>query len=304
MAYLITALVLAGLASLAGGALAVWFGGVWYRFLRYHRRKGLPLPDGPRWSDRIGHWLRESWALVLIHLWRLERGPPRLVPPQAGQPVVCVHGFTQDRTNFAALRRRLWLRGRPSVSLDLGLPGRHPRRLARVVIEGLEKVLAEHPDDRIDVLCHSMGGLVLRDALDQRPDLGGRLAAIVTLGSPHQGTAGARWPVRLWPEAGGLARGSAWMRGLKTLDQLAPHARTVTVAGSADYIVYPQSTCHLQGSEAVDLHGVGHAGLLTEPDAIDVVLAAIDGAPLPEREGITVRPGEPVSRAGPRTRQA
>ena len=288
MIYVATAVTLAVLLSAAGWVLVVWFGGAWFRFFRYHRKKGLPLPDGPRWSDRIGHWLRESYALLMIHVWRLERGPPRLAPAADGDLVLCVHGFTQDRTNFSALRRRLWMAGRPSDSIDLGLPGRHPRKLARKVIAGLEAMIARHPGRPIDVVCHSMGGLVLRDALATRPDLAAPIRTIVTLGSPHHGTAGARWPVRLWPEAGGLARGSDWIASLPTLAEVAPDARTVTLAGSADYIVYPQDTAHLPGSEHVDLHGIGHAGLLTDERVMDTVIAAFDGEELPEGRGVTV----------------
>jgi len=290
MIYVATAATLLALLTAAAWVLGIWFGGSWYRFKRYHRRKGLPLPDGPRWSDRIGHWLAESAALFRIHVWRLERGPPRMAPPADGDPVLCVHGFTQDRTNFAALRRELWMRGRPSTSIDLGLPGKHPRKLAAGVVQALEALRAEHPDRPLDIVCHSMGGLVLRDALRHRPDLIDGIRTIVTLGSPHHGTAGARWPVRLWPEAGGLARGSDWIASLPTLAQLAPQARTVTVSGSADYIVYPQDTAHLPGSEHVDFHGIGHAGLLTDRRVIRTVLAAFDGQALPQAPGVQVSP--------------
>lgn len=266
-------------------ALGVWFGGAWFRFLQYHRHKDLPLPDGPTWGRRLQHWISEADALVRIHAWRLARGPGTLAPPSdpGVRPVLCVHGFTQDRTNFAALRRRLWTAGRPSVSVDLGLPGRHPSAFADKVCQALEAFDQAYPDHQVDVVCHSMGGLVLRDAVKRRPDLALRIHTVITLGSPHSGTAAARGPLRWWPEADGLARGSAWIAGLPTLAELLPEARTVTVAGTADYIVYPASTCHLPGSEAVDLHGVGHAGLLTRSDVLDLIMAILRGEPVPAR---------------------
>lgn len=284
MVYVATAITLAAMAGLVLWLLFVWFGSVWYRFWRYHRRKGIPLPDGPGWSDRIGHWMREAWALVLIHVWRMERGPRQLGADAPGNPVLCVHGFTQDRTNFSALRRRLWELGRPSIAVDLGIPGQHPERLAWVVYRELERMVEAHPGKPIDIVCHSMGGLVLREALKQRPDLCAHIGTIVTLGSPHHGTAAARWPVRIWPEGGGLARGSDWLAELPSFAESAPNARSVTIGGSADYIVYPLSTCHLEGSEAVNFHGLGHVGLLWDSDVLDTVIAAFDGASLPSAE--------------------
>ena len=322
MVYVATAATLLWLLGAALTVLTVWFGGSWWRFRQYYRRKGLPLPDGPTWAARLHHWFTEATSLIAIHVWRLEQGPPRLAPPASGRTVLCIHGFTQDRTNFSALRRRLWMQGRPSIAVNLGLPGKHPRKLALVVLNALEQLADEREAETIDIVCHSMGGLVLRDALARRPELARGIACIVTLGSPHHGTAAARWPVRMWPEAGGLARGSEWIEALPTLAEAAPAARTVTIGGSADYIVYPLSSCHLPGSEHVDVHGLGHAGLLTDHRILDTVLAAFDGEALPDFPGVT-HPGrttgsppapgdrtdesEPaagpeINRSGPRTR--
>lgn len=259
----------------------MWFGGTWWRFARYHRHKGLELPDGSTWRQRIRNWADESTALMQVMLYKVEAAPRRLVsPPDPGNPVLCVHGFTQDRTNFAKLRRRLWDLGRPSEAIDLGLPGRHPSRYAPRLIAALDELASEHPDDDIDVVCHSMGGVLLRHALLERPDLAPRISTIVTLGSPHHGTAASRGFI-LVPEARGLHRRSPWIADLPSFAELAPHARTVTIGGSADYVVYPLDTCHLDGSERVDLEGIGHAGMLTHPLVHDIIVAAFDGEPLP-----------------------
>jgi hypothetical protein len=270
----------AGTATLA--TLSVWFGGTWFRFARYHRHKGLDLPDGDSWGERLGAWANESTALMQVLLYKVEAAPRRLVAPaDPGPPVLCVHGFTQDRTNFGKLRRTLWDRGRPSEAIDLGLPGRHPSAYAPRLIAALEEIEAEHPHEPVDVVCHSMGGVLLRHVLVERPDLAARIGTIVTLGSPHHGTAASRG-FRFLPEAVGLNRRSPWISGLPTFAELAPHARSVTVGGSADYVVYPLETCHLEGSERVDLRGLGHAGMLTHPRSLAVIVAALDGAPLPD----------------------
>lgn len=294
---LLPLLLLVPLTALGVGILVVWFGGTWFRFARYHRHKGLDAPDGATWAQRLRHWMWESSALVRLFWWKVEAGPRRLIPPDPGVPVLCVHGFTQDRTNFAALRRRLWRSGRPSDAIDMGLPGRHPRRYTpslTVAIEGLDDAF---PDDPIDIVCHSMGGLILRQLLVDRPDVARRIRRIVTLGSPHQGTAAARGPLSVWPEAAGLHRRSAWIAALPDFRALAPHAEVLTVGGTADYVVYPVTTCHLPGSTAVDAEGIGHGGLLTDGEVLDVVEAFLDGVDLPEGDKVRARARSPRPRS-------
>ena len=267
------------------GGLGLWFGGTWWRFARYHRHKGMDLPDGDTWRQRIRNWADEGTALMQVMLYKVEAAPQRLVAPaDPGHPVLCVHGFTQDRTNFAKLRRTLWDLGRPSQAIDLGRPGRHPSGYAPRLIAALEE-----PDEPIDIVCHSMGGVLLRHVLRDRPDLGARVSSIVTLGSPHHGTAASRGFI-LVPEAKGLHRRSPWIADLPTFAELVPHARTVTIGGSADYVVYPLDTCHLDGSERVDMAGLGHAGMLTHPRVHDIILAAFAGEPLPVADRATTQP--------------
>lgn len=259
-------------------ALSAWFASTWLRFYRYHKHKGLVPPDGATWGARIRAWIAEGLAIVRMLTFKLEWGPSALpagVDP--GAPVVCIHGFTQDRTNFSAIRGTLWRGGRSSVSINLGLPGRAPTRYAPSLALRLAAVLDDHPEGPIDLVCHSMGGVLLRQVLSENEQLRHRIRTVITLGSPHHGTAATRGPLRLMPEGRGLHRRSQWITELPDFRDLLPHARTITVAGGADYVVYPMSTCHLPGSEAVNLPEVGHAGLLVEPR----VLALIDAALLP-----------------------
>ena len=268
------------LAVLLGGgalaALAAWFGGTWLRFYRYHRHKGLPLPDGPTWGARVRAWVAEGAAILRLATFKAELGPRALPRPgDAAPPVLCIHGFTQDRTNFSAIRGALWQAGRSSIALDLGLPGRSPSRYVPALTERLGDLWRAFPDGPIDLVCHSMGGLLLREVLRDHPALRERVRTVITLGSPHGGTAGSRGPVRWMPEGHGLHRRSAWIRELPTFSDLVPGARVLTVAGTADYVVYPASTCHLPGSEAFTLAGVGHAGLLLDDRVLDLVVGAL-----------------------------
>ena len=77
--------------------------------------------------------------------------------------------------------------GKADTEVDIRLSGQRLRAL-------LERLEQEHPGVPVDILAHSQGGLVTRAALAEYDHNDARLAqlgAVVTMGSPHNGTDGA-----------------------------------------------------------------------------------------------------------------
>jgi len=256
-----------GAAVGAAGVAATWHHRRW---LAYHRRKGSVPPAGALrlvqvesrdaaqllwWSVRA--FLRDGW----------------LTPADAaGPPVVCVHGYTQNGTNFWGIRRALAESGRPTAAVSLhhrlAPMAWYRRRLRRGLRERLDAV-----DGPVDVVAHSMGGVLLRLVLADDEALRGRIRSVVTLGSPHRGTAAARG-IPLLPEVQALKRRAELLAELPGLCELVP--RVTNLAGTLDTVVYPLNTALEPGAAHVVLP-VGHAGLLTHPDAVDAVLSAVVG---------------------------
>ncbi len=269
MDWLLSALVLLPVVvvGLAAGGIAFHHG----RFVAWHARRGRVAPIG------LGWLLVEARDLMPVLWWHV-RGFLRdglVVPSRAeGRPVVFVHGYTQNATNFWGLRRHLELAGRPTVGVSLfhrlaPLPW-YARRLER----RLEALVRASPDG-VDVVAHSMGGIVLRLVLAARADLRDAVRTVVTLGSPHHGTAAARGFRYLLPEVHALRRGAMKTRGLPHLSDLLPHAKVVSVAGDADTVVYPVETALVPAARHVVLSGIGHAGLLSHPSSWEVVREAL-----------------------------
>jgi triacylglycerol lipase len=227
--------------------------------------------------------LRELGAMVRLGAWHLRArfadGPRRPRGEITGRPVLLVHGFTQNGTNWWGLRRRLERAGRPTVAVSLGRPFRTVAAHSAALVARLRALAGEAPDG-VDVVAHSMGGIVLRHVLAEHPDLAPVVRRVVTLGSPHGGTAGARLAPPSWRvDFAQLAWGSPYLRALPALARVAPHAEITTVAATADLIVYPIATCHERGARRVDLPGLGHAGLLTRAEAHAAVLQALGAEP-------------------------
>lgn len=265
---------------LVAAPLLVWAGVTSYllagrqRYLAYFRHKGVPAPE--RGALAVARVLTlEVGALMTFALWhvvgRFSIG--RHVPPSPkGPPVLCVHGFMQNGTNWVGLRRHLHARGRITQSLSMGPPPREQDRYGDVVERTLESLVRDH--GAVDIVCHSMGGVVLRRVLQRRPDLTRAVARVVTIASPHSGTAATRGLGRL-PEGRAMARRGSWLDELPGLDELVGADAVTTLGSEDDTTVYPVETTRVPGARAVELPGLGHTGLVVYWEALGHVVAAL-----------------------------
>lgn len=189
-------------------------------------------------------------------------------------PVVLVHGLAADGASMWALRRALTGAGRPTWAPHLGPVGRAIEHSAARLAPVLRAAIATCPAaGGVDVVCHSMGGVVLRACLATNPDLTAHIRAVVCIASPHQGTEAASGiPL---PEARQLARGSPWLTALPSLRALLPTAHITTIASRHDAVVYPHDTSRVDDASEHELDHLGHAELLTHTQVVRFVVAAL-----------------------------
>lgn len=181
----------------------------------------------------------------------------------SGVPVVFVHGYMQNRVDFLGLARAL-ARRRIGPLFGFNYPWfgsleSNAKRLERFV----DRVCRETGSAAVDVVCHSMGGLVaiemLRDEARAAPL---KVRRCVTIATPHAGVAW-RGPM--------LGVGAARLRrGSKLLEAHARYALTLpvlSVFSSHDNIVHPKETSHLakRGGRDVEVEGLAHLSLLFAP---------------------------------------
>jgi pimeloyl-ACP methyl ester carboxylesterase len=115
------------------------------------------------------------WLALDEHLDRAGSGEP--------PPVVFVHGLLGDPTNFIVLRGALGGRSFASFSYS---PRLHYQALAGELGRFIEGVCAATGAARVDLVGHSLGGLVARYLVET----GGRrlVRRLVTLGAPYYTT--------------------------------------------------------------------------------------------------------------------
>jgi hypothetical protein len=219
-----------------------------------------------------GATLREVPAFAQIVSWNFRRRRALrgdldvdAVAEDANVVVVAVHGAAADGTSLrawaSALRAHPALAGVPVVAPDHGnvvdALDVHAGRVGVVV----DRLLARAPRARLVFVAHSMGGVVVRHLLASSTAARAATAGIVTVASPHDGTAA----VRVVPLPGLLHLGpsSPALMALPALSTLAPH--TFVAGSTVDNIVYPLPTSLPAGSSPQVFEGIGHASLLTDP---------------------------------------
>jgi triacylglycerol esterase/lipase EstA (alpha/beta hydrolase family) len=178
-------------------------------------------------------------------------------------PVLLLHGYLGTRGSMFMLERRLHDDGICVFSFNLGsLNVRDIRSSAFLIHRKIESILAQTPVKKIDIVGHSMGGLI---GLYYVKKLGGheKVRKLVMLGTPLKGT----WSAIIGIATFGLLSSSAWqlLPGSSFLKELAsgelPHrVQYYTIAAARDWICPPESTT-LDGAESMTVP-LGHSSLV------------------------------------------
>ena len=233
------------------------------------------------------------WHEVVIALkvfvwrqpWRSRAWPDRLAnvsstgegagPTVGAGPrgVLLVHGFMCNRGLWNDWHAELSRRAQPVVAVNLE-PFRGSIDDYVPIIEQAVVALTAATGRAPLVVAHSMGGLAMRAWLRATPDGARRVAHIVTVGTPHQGTWLARWA--LATNARQMQMNSPWLRALAAQEPPDVGRLFTCWHSCADNIVFPLGTAVLQGSKACYLPHVGHVALVDHPQVRADTLALLD----------------------------
>ena len=275
--WLLVAAVLLGLNALALGleqAMAA----------RVHGHDPAPPPGFLR---RVRAWWREAVASARVFGWAMpfasQRWPDRLDGPgPGGRGVLLVHGYLCNRGFWNRWYPRLQAQGIPFVGMSLepvfGSIDDYVDQLDAALVQ-LQRATGQAPL----VVCHSMGGLVLRAWRRARLQQGdtaeatdARLHHVLTIGTPHRGT----WLARFGQQTNAVQMrcDSPWLQALASSESPAWRARFTCVWSDCDNVVFPPCCGVLEGTTSVPRPGRGHQDLLDDPAVFALALALRDGA--------------------------
>ncbi|HKC50597.1 MAG TPA: alpha/beta fold hydrolase [Myxococcota bacterium] len=226
----------------------------------------FPVSRQPVWRLALQETLAFAASGLLLPFgasssqWR----SPRL---RAQRTVVLVHGYLSNRSAMFPLAAYLRVRGFDQV-LSFNYPSTQGvERGARELREFLRRRVR---GGRIDLVCHSLGGLVARAYLQE---LGGarRVDRCITLGTPHSGTYNAYWltsrvGAELRPDSRVLAR-------LRKSRAAAARVRFTSIVAGSDNLVIPR--VFARHERVVHVPDLGHVAMLFSPTVLSHVVAAL-----------------------------
>ncbi|HTO69926.1 MAG TPA: alpha/beta fold hydrolase [Myxococcota bacterium] len=196
-------------------------------------------------------------AIGVLYPFGLAQSRARTPRRREQRTVVLVHGYLSNRSALLPLAQYLRLRGLGPV-LSFGYPSSAGIEPAAVALR--DDLRRRVRGGRIDLVCHSLGGLVARLYLQE---LGGarRVDRCITLGTPHGGTYNAYW---LWSRIGRELRpDSALLARLAASSPSAASVDFLSIVAGSDSLVIPR--VFARHEREVHVPDVGHLALLFAP---------------------------------------
>lgn len=235
-----------------------------------HRGDALARPS---WRARWRAWAAETGCSSRLFLGEQMLREHRWPDAQATAPgvrgVLLIHGHLCNRGVWNDWQPGLRALGVPVIApslepLFVSIDAHAP--VIDAAIRRLEALTGQAPL----VVCHSMGGLVLRAWWRAQVQAGAtsqavsaRVAGVITVGTPHRGTWLARFGLR--PNVRQMRLDSDWLQTLAAAETPAWRARFLCVRSDCDTIVFPPRCALLEGAPVLTLPSRGHLELLDDP---------------------------------------
>lgn len=265
-------------------------------FVEHGVKVAAALTKGARRPQTLPTQVREMASGIVtgaLYPWGFfDAGPGGHVrehadPNDQQTPVLLVHGYMANKSNWFFVERELRRVGFRNIHA-MNYSPRHADvdELAKGCVLRAHEVMVATGSDRIHLIGHSLGGLIIRKAV-QRYGLV-EAASVVTIATPHGGVDLAR----LSPVTGNrnmigvqLRPGSAFLRTMWAESTPMPQTRYVAYYSNLDLLVPGRRAMMLES--ALDATNIlmkdhGHLSIMLAPALVQSVaneLGAIEGFP-------------------------
>lgn len=242
-----------------------------------------PVPPakrlGPLAATRMV--LEEYLAFILVFtivqpFERFFTREDQLSPVAKGRlPVLLVHGYECNRGFWWRIRPRLEAEGWTVATLSLEPVFIGIDQYADVIARRVAEVCEATAAGQVILVAHSMGGLAARAYVRRHGS--GRVARLVTLGSPHHGSRLAA--LGMGENARQMVPDCAWLNEANQLHTCPLPKDTVSIYSYHDNYVMPQASAVLPGARNIGVSGVGHLSMAINSRFLNQVLDELERRP-------------------------
>jgi triacylglycerol lipase len=190
-------------------------------------------------------------------------------------PVVLVHGYGHNRSAWVLVERKLRATGFHRVTTLNYNPLRDDvPAIARKLADHVELVRTLAGVEKVHIVGHSLGGIVLRWYVQE---LGGdrHVATGITVATPHHGTVAALLATPLGLTARQLLPGSSVLRRLRPPAQ-DDAVRWMSCYSNLDLLVQPCRSAVLENAENVLIKDHGHLSILLSPKLARTIVGLLE----------------------------
>jgi triacylglycerol esterase/lipase EstA (alpha/beta hydrolase family) len=201
------------------------------------------------------------------------------VPPAQAQsarlacPVLLVHGFCGTKSSWSLVARSLKAQGLTVDAISYAPVGVSVEQVADRLVAKVHSMLSETGADKVYLVGHSLGGVIIAQAL-AAGRLNGLVDTVITLGSPFGGSPLAKLlPFMELPRA--LQKGSQLLRRLASAP--APDGvRWLAFTAALDVIVPGMRSVPAHAkAETITVADVGHLGMLLHRPVVNHIVDAL-----------------------------
>ena len=213
-------------------------------------------------ASEFGAFLALYGALQPLESW-LARRRLKTRPVPAGTPVLLIHGYFCNSAYWWAMERYLRERGVVNIfPINLEPVFGSIDHYAEQLAVSIERICRLTGASQAILVAHSMGGLAARAYLHWYGGRG-RVAKLITLGSPHNGTEHTRLALRKSQNVQQMRRDSPWLAELNAAEDCPEPVPITSIHSAHDNIVAPQDSSVLRHSHVknIAVPGIGHLAM-------------------------------------------
>lgn len=241
-----------------------------------------PMSNGqrvPLWR-MAGRMLQEFWWSMQcwFRLFPLARPFSVTLSRDTLPPVLLLHGYGANSGFWSPVSERLSAAGISHAAIDLEPLLGGIDDYTEAIETAVQSLCAAVGAEKIIIVGHSMGGLAARAWL--RSHGCGRLARLITLGTPHFGSVLAVYGMgknarQMLPPAQGEQSGNDWLTRLAATEDNGVRACVTSFYSLHDNIVSPQRSAVLPGAANVALDLIGHVALGFDREVVEQLVAEV-----------------------------